>query len=854
MPFTLCLVSVADVVQAQVRKEGNAEIVQQAPDDDIPIDILIDTSDDNDIDIPISPPNQSVRDIPTNRINIPPALPNIDDLDSPGIRAYGSLILTNRSITSGDYHESLKLILEAINICQDIKDMTCLGRSYNIAAQLYRTLGKYNEAIDFYQKSLAIFEQKRINDCYNEKITCWQNTTEQVDALIGIGGIYTYSLRNPTKGVDFFQRSLQLSVQEKNEFAESQSLASLAGLYTNLGQYKKANNLHLDSLKVLRQMQTRCRCNYQYMINQESIIFSGLGNASFYLGEYEKAIGYYWQSLELAKKVGNRASVRISFDSLAGTFKNLNYPELAIIFYKQSINITESIRKNIQGLDQDFQKSYLATVEDSYRKLAELLLKQDRILEAQQVLDLLKVEEMSEYLKNVRGNDQTAKGTEYRPPEQNFIALALELDELQKRKLANNITPSEQERLNQLVQSEREQNKQFTAFLNSPAVKSLVEQLRRTEDQQNIDTQNLRSLRADILAQHPNAVILYPLILEDRLELILITAKTAPLRRTINIRRENLNQKINDFLIGLRDPKSTAQVKNHAQQLHTWLIKPFESELAQLTIDTIIYAPDGQLRYIPLSALYDGKQWLVEKYRVNNITAASLTKFNKPAIAKPKIFAGAFGNVNKQGFSGLPATLLEVKKIADRFPNTTTFIETAFTKTITEDSSNSYTVLHLATHGQLSNGRPEDSFILFGDGTKATIADINGWALTNVDLVVLSACQSGLGSKLGTGVEILGLGYQMQRAGARVAIASLWKVDDAGTQALMDAFYGELQKGDVPIAEALRRAQIAMIKSDKKGTDGNDRAGVRVVGTVPNSSTLSHPYYWSAFFAIGNGL
>ena len=122
--------------------------------------------------------------------------------------------------------------------------------------------------------------------------------------------------------------------------------------------------------------------------------------------------------------------------------------------------------------------------------------------------------------------------------------------------------------------------------------------------------------------------------------------------------------------------------------------------------------------------------------------------------------------------------------------------------------------------------------------------------------MVLSACQSGLGAKLGSGVEILGLGYQMQEAGARVAIASLWKVDDVGTQALMDAFYGELKKGDISIVEALRRAQMAMINSDQKGTGSDDRAGVRIVGTIPNSASgqLSHPYYWSAFFAIGNGL
>jgi CHAT domain-containing protein len=266
--------------------------------------------------------------------------------------------------------------------------------------------------------------------------------------------------------------------------------------------------------------------------------------------------------------------------------------------------------------------------------------------------------------------------------------------------------------------------------------------------------------------------------------------------------------------------------------MYSWLIKPFEIELAELKIDTIIYAPDGQLRYIPLAALYDGKQWLVEKYRVNNITAASLTKFNKPPIATPKIFAGAFGNVKRQCFSLLPATLTEVKKIADRFPNTTTLVETAFTKELTTTNSNSYTILHLATHGKLAIGDPKDSFIIFGDGEKATISDIRKWALTNVDLVVLSACQSGVGGKLGNGVEILGLGYQMQAAGARVAIASLWLVSDAGTQALMDAFYDELKKGDVTIAEGLRRAQVSLIKSRQ----------------------YNHPNYWSAFFAIGNGL
>ncbi|MEI6064577.1 MAG: CHAT domain-containing protein, partial [Pseudanabaena sp. ELA748] len=601
------------------------------------------------------------------------------------------------------------------------------------------------------------------------------------------------------------------------------------------------------SLEIARKIQA---------LEHEGAAISGLGNTYQNLGQYEKAIDFHKQYLIISRQIKDRESEGEALKNLGLDFAKLQRPELAILFYKQSVNLRESIRKDIRGLSKEEQKSYLSTVEETYRNLADLLLKQDRILEAQQVLDLLKVEELNEYLRTPTRSEKTEQGTELRTPEKTFIALALELHDLQKRKLANNITAAEQERLNKLVKSEQEQQNQFIAFLDSDPVQTLVEELRLKERQQNVDiTNNFQNLRTDILSKYPNAVLLYPLILDDRLELILITAKTAPIRRTINIKREKLNEEIGDFLSELRD-SSSQDVKVPAQQLYTWLIKPFVTELAELKIDTIIYAPDGQLRYIPLAALHDGKQWLVEKYRVNNITAASLTKFNKPPIATPKIFAGAYGNINKQGFAGLPATLTEVKKIADRFPSTNTFVETAFTKELTTTNSNSYTILHLATHGQLTTGDPKNSFIIFGDGEKATISDIRKWALTNVDLVVLSACQSGLGDKLGNGVEILGLGYQMQAAGARVAIASLWKVDDIGTQALMEAFYGEQKKGDVSIVEALRRAQIAMINSDKKGTDNSDRATIKIVGTLPNNpeGKLSHPYYWSAFVLIGNGL
>ncbi|MFM7886439.1 MAG: CHAT domain-containing protein, partial [Pseudanabaena sp.] len=504
------------------------------------------------------------------------------------------------------------------------------------------------------------------------------------------------------------------------------------------------------------------------------------------------------------------------------------------LFLKQSVNISEEIRKDIKGLSKEEQKSYLSTVEKHYRYLADLLLKQDRILEAQQVLDLLKVQELSDYLKTVRGNSQTSQGVDLQLPEQNIIALAGELNQLQQKDREGKLNEVEQQRLAQLAQSERDQNKQFNAFLGSDQIKKLIAELRRKEDNQNVDIAKYRKLQKDLLSQFPKAVLLYPLILEDRLELVLLNANTPPLRRTVKINREDLNQLIGQTRADIQDVYSE-DIKISAQKLYNILIKPFDSELNQLKIDTIIYAPDGQLRYLPLAALYDGKQWLIEKYRVNNITAESLTAFNRKNITNPRIFAGAFGGKAREtraGFSGLPASIPEVQKISSLFPNTTTLIEKEFTKQITTDRANSHTILHLATHGQLLIGSPEDSFILCGNNDKVTVGELKDWNLKNVDIVVLSACQSGLGGKLGSGIEILGLGYQMQSAGARVAIASLWEVYDAGTQALMSAFYQELKRGDLSAIAALQRAQISLIKSPK----------------------YNHPNYWSAFFVIGNGL
>ncbi|NMF57678.1 CHAT domain-containing protein [Pseudanabaena yagii] len=805
-----------------------------------------------------------------------------------------ALALNNLGITYsslGQYQKAIDFAQQALEIRKEIGDRAGVGSSLSTLGDAHSRLGQYQKAIEFFQQSLDI--RKQIGDRYGEAaalyglggayyrlgqyqkaIAVFQQTLEirqQIGDRYGESGAldelgYVYSLLGQSqKALDFYQQALAISKQIGDRSGEAGFLSDVGTVYNKIGQYQKAIEFFQQSLDLKRQIGARngegvallnlglaynnlgqYQKGIEYYqqaleINKQLGDLNGLGLALNNLGtaynnmkQYQKAIGYYQQSLELARQTGERESEGRTLSNLGLAFSRLNKDELAILYYKQSINIRESIRKDLRGLSTEEQKSYLSTVEYTYRNLADLLLKQNRSLEAQQVLDLLKVQELSSYLNNVQGNTQTQQGVDLQPSEQSIITLASELNSLQKKDREGNITEGEQKRLTQLVQAEQSQNEKFNSFLNSPEIKKLTDEIRRTEQQQNVNLASYRKLQREVLTQLPSAVMLYPLILDDRLELVLVSANTPPIRRTVNLKREELIRLVADFREGLKD-KGSEDVKEPAQKLYKAIIKPFEAELNQLKIDTIIYAPDGQLRYIPLSALYDGKQWLIEKYRINNITAESLTGFNLKPIAPPHVLAGAFGGKDgdkRSGFNGLPATLTEVQKIAARFANTTTLLESDFTKTTTATKANSYTILHLATHGFLSTEKPEDSFILFGNGDKATIRDIQDWSLKNVDLVVLSACETGIGNKLGNGIEILGLGYQMQSAGARVAIASLWQVSDEGTQALMDVFYGELQKGNVSIAEALRRAQIALIRSPQ----------------------YKHPNYWSAFFAIGNGL
>ena len=303
-----------------------------------------------------------------------------------------------------------------------------------------------------------------------------------------------------------------------------------------------------------------------------------------------------------------------------------------------------------------------------------------------------------------------------------------------------------------------------------------------------------------------------------------------------------------------------------AQELYELLIDPQETDLTAAEAESIIYAPDGLLRYIPLAALHDGEQWLAQRYEVNHITAASLTDLNLRTSKEPTVLAGAFQSGRHDiavgdktlRFNGLPFAGIEVDLLQESFP-TTPFYDDDFSRRATEPAMNDHTIVHLATHASLLIGDPSASFILFGNGERLTLEELKSWRgkLWNVDLMVLSACETGTGRSIkdSTGEEILGFGYLMQDAGARAVLSSLWPVSDGGTQALMTYFYEALQVEGMSKAEALKRSQIALITGDDVDLGSGERFEMRPHDPAAvSSNSLSHPYYWAPFILIGNGL
>lgn len=331
------------------------------------------------------------------------------------------------------------------------------------------------------------------------------------------------------------------------------------------------------------------------------------------------------------------------------------------------------------------------------------------------------------------------------------------------------------------------------------------------------------------------AAVFYPIILPDRLEVI-VKLPNQKLRRYTTFVAEN---EVEETLRKMREGLTRALTRqvlrvflDPSQTVYNWLIRPIEQDLATSGAETLVFVLDGSLRNIPMAALHDGRQYLVQKYSLGVAPGLELVDAKPLARNQLKILTGGVSEA-RSGFDALPGVELELQRIASEVP-TTKLLNESFTESNLKAAvkSSPYPVIHLATHGQFSS-QAENTFILAWDER------INAKQLDNLlrgdsknprplELLVLSACRTAVGDRRAA----LGLAGVAVRAGARSTMASLWYVSDDATALLMTRFYEELTNTKVTKAEALRRAQQTIMQDEK----------------------FAHPYFWAAFVMVGNWL
>ncbi len=335
----------------------------------------------------------------------------------------------------------------------------------------------------------------------------------------------------------------------------------------------------------------------------------------------------------------------------------------------------------------------------------------------------------------------------------------------------------------------------------------------------------------DVEAVLQNAAAIYYVPLPDRTE-ILLGLPSGWRRFFIAMGAGALNAKARRLRLHLERPSSDRYLI-YAQELYEALIRPLEATLRAEKVGTLVFVPDGALRAIPLAALHDGQQFLIEKFNVAVVPGLTLMDPRPLPRGKISVLAGGVSEA-VQGFDSLPGVSGELGHIRQNY-DAKELLNADFTKAAVQRriAEGAYQIIHIASHGEF-NGDPQQTYLLTYDG-RLTLNDLEDvirphqYRGVPVELLVLSACQTAAGDDRAA----LGLAGVALKSGARSALATLWSVGDEASAELMNQFYSALKKDpSLSKAAALRMSQIALLK-DKR---------------------FQHPALWSPYLLIGNWL
>jgi CHAT domain-containing protein/tetratricopeptide (TPR) repeat protein len=837
----------------------------------------------------------------------------------------------------GEKQKALDYYSQALPLERAVGDRASEASTLNNIGVVYTALGEKQKALDYFKQALplkravgdragdagmlsnigAVYddlgEKQKALDYYNQSLVLWRAVGDRADeatTLNNIGLVYD-DLGEKQKALEYYNQALPLTHAAGDRAGEAITLANIGWAYSALGEKQKALEYYNQALPLMRAVGDRA---------SEAATLGNIGLVYSALGEKQKALEYYNQALPLRRAVGDRAGeaktlthIGEVYDDLGEKQKALDYynqsiplsravqdplgeastlvrmmeywkslrnPSLAVLFGKQAIDRFQQVRRNIGGLEKEVQQSFLKSKEDYYRELAELLISGGRLPEAQQVLDLLKAEEYSDFTQR-RGDAgsgtnpvaltpaEEKSNQEYERMTGEITAIGGEWTELHAK---SSRSADEEHRYNQLSDSLTAANHRLQAFLRTLYDSfGKGDQANARVEAINERTAGLQTLVGELGA---GTAAVYTLVLDEKCVVMVITPATR-VAREIPIGKIALRGKVFAFARALAGHDSEEDILPKAQDLYNVLIAPIEKDLQGAQVKTLVWSLDDVLRYVSLAALHDGKQYLVERYRNVVITTASVGNLkDQPQVGR---WRGVAMGVSKDydGLGKLNAVPDELDSVvrSDKTPGShgplpgTILLDDSFTETGMEAALEQHPPLvHIASHYVFHVGDDTKSYLLLGgkntggQGFHLTLADLRDdqqMDFKGIELLTLSGCQTAVGSNDSDGREIDGLGITAQRKGAKAVVATLWEVDDTSVGLLMATFYRLwVTTPGITKAEALQQAQLALLHGAADTAEVSEVQGAAVARASTSrprpASQYANPYYWAPFILIGN--
>ena len=737
---------------------------------------------------------------------------------------------------TGEYEKKITLLNDELKHCHDetTKKEILIKKAdlHFYQARAFEKELQYESAIKHYKLALIIDQDYRPEYA-------------AID-FSDIGGVY-YSMGEYAIALEYYEKSLaiQLKILDSEHPSTATSYNNIGEVYHNIGEYAKALEYYEKSLaiqlKVLDSEHPSTATSY-----------NNIGAVYKNMGEYAKALEYCAKALPIAENTGVVEVKWRVLGAMSGVHKKLDRPSVAIFFGKQAVNTIQAMRGSVSKMEKELQKSFMGNKESVYKGLAELLIDEGLLPEAQQVLDLLKEEEYFDFVRRDKSEAGSLSGrASYTAAEKFWVeryasissqvaALGREFGKIRdNKKRYGKLTDADKKRRKELRKDMEAASRAFENYLTLLAIELEKVSGAKASELTEKGLKDLQSLQSTLRVLGHGSVVVYYLVTDEKLSIILTTSETQVARES-KISAKRLNQLICRFRERLMDPNSNPEPV--ARELYSLVFAPIAKDLEQAGAKTLMLSLDGTLRYLPMAALHDGEKYLVERYTPVIFTPASRDKLRDTPSGTWQV--AGFGVSDRiEGFKPLPSVRLELDGIVKEdeqdhkgvLPGVVR-LNSRFTQDeMMELLEDGYSAVHIASHFVFRPGTNRDSFLLMGDGTQLTLDRIKhgGFRFDDVDLLALSACETAMGGSSADGREVEGFGVLAQRKGAKGVIATLWPVADESTGLLMQKMYEAHEKSGATKASALRTAQLWLMKDAKDGY-------------------YSHPFFWAPFILMGN--